>query len=122
MSKKNLLSHYKRPDSDVLCKSCCITKSYTNDDVPPDFAPVSNKKTNIFLLKILDRIKPFISNKNLQSLIRSTFDINVDNSPYRIKILGVLNDNIIHLEQIFLHNEKGRLIEYSKRKVIITLN
>jgi hypothetical protein len=114
-----------------LCSYCYITKSYTCETSPDfSFGAVPPTNENVFLVAIFKKInfqleiRDFLLSSNKP--IRRTYDIDVNESPYKIQIYDIIRNDLtsvmeVHFTQTFLHNEWGRQIPYSQRVVKLGL-
>jgi len=113
-----LLLKQKQPQQRILCFSCQITRAYTHaENRQTVFRSVSNTNSNRFLTAIAKKFNAIMTSHNRVK----QFDFDVDESPYRVKIDAVENNNEIFLTQYFLHNDDGCLREFARRHVIIRL-
>ena len=113
---------YDRP---YLCEYCEITKPYTHK-VPtiPSYKNVSPETSNPFLEAIFEKIdfQTVIDGYYQTQNYKPVYKVTVDQNPYEIAFQDIKRlENIVevHLTQTFQHNENGRLINFSKRKVKI---
>lgn len=128
VSRVPQLITYPRP---WLCSYCYITKSYTHTSPPKfTFKAVAPTNENVFLVEIFKKIDFQLEVRDFllapKKAITRSYQIDVNESPYQIQIYNIISNDLIsvmeiHFIQTFLHNEGGKLIEYSKRVVRLGL-